>query len=268
MGIAASKLVWAKSKSKGATRLVVLCLAEHANDNGVCWPSISTIARETKVSDRQVTRAIQELVNLKEVAIIEKGDGRGKSTIYTITLKDDMVSSFEPQEAQEKGDIPSQKDDICDIKGDILSEKGDTMSPEPSYNHQEPLTEPSKGDTPLPPKKSKRTKKTAEPITFSLLPVIDTPQVRQLLADFEANRREMKKPMTQRAADLLVKRLAGVGECEAVERLQNAISSGWQGVFFAGDEFKYRQGGYKNGRHKTKEEPTEAMKLESNGRGW
>lgn len=122
--------------------------------------------------------------------------------------------------------------------------------------------EEKKRKNPPTPQKTLKLKNTAvEPVVFELPPAIDTPQMQQLLADFEKNRLEMKKPLSQRAADLLIKKLADVGEGEAVARLQAAVINNWQGAFYPGDEEKYahfRNGGngHANGKHhSTKSNP-------------
>ena len=40
---------------------VLISLADNANDDGICWPSIATICRRTCLSDKSVRRAIAEL---------------------------------------------------------------------------------------------------------------------------------------------------------------------------------------------------------------
>ncbi len=131
MSIEASNKVWKYSQSKGAERLVMLCLANYTNAEGLAWPSIETIHRDTQVSQRQITRSVAQLEADGELQIVEKGDGRGRSTIYRITIKGDIssikgdkVSPFSGNEIGEKGDISS-------IKGDTLSIKGDMVSPDP-----------------------------------------------------------------------------------------------------------------------------------------
>lgn len=142
MSIEASNTVWKLSKSKGAARLVILCIANHINKDGVAWPTIGTIAEYTQVSERQVSRAIAQLEQDGEIEIVEKGDGRGRSTVYKITIKDDTMSPFKTKEEQIKDDMVSVKDDISSKKGDTMSVKGDTMSSqslESLNNHNESL---------------------------------------------------------------------------------------------------------------------------------
>lgn len=154
MGIAAYKAVWGKSKSKGSERLVMLCLAEHADDSGYCYPSLTTIANETKVSKRQVTRALQNLHDAGEIEY-KPGDGRGNYSEFWILLdlrassckeKGDTLSQNDdispPFEGEEKGDISAIKDDILSKRVTSETGKGDMVTPriikEPSDNHQEP----------------------------------------------------------------------------------------------------------------------------------
>jgi len=155
MSIEATNLVWSKSRAKGSARLVLLCIANHINQEGVAWPSVRKISDDTAVSERQVSRAISDLEEMGEIRVVEKGDGRGRSTIYRITLKGDISSikddtlsikgdMVSPNAQTEKGDMVSLKGDISSIKDDTLSIKGDTMSPqslEPLKNHYEPLRE-------------------------------------------------------------------------------------------------------------------------------
>ena len=59
--------VWDHSMSEGTDRLVLLALADSADDNGSCWPSVLTLARKTRVSERTVRRSIRTLEALGEL---------------------------------------------------------------------------------------------------------------------------------------------------------------------------------------------------------
>lgn len=143
-------------KLKDARLLTLLALADHANDENMCWPSIPKLAQRARVSDRQVQRVLQWLINAGYIRVQEKGNGRGNVTLYEITLKDVKLSPI-----SEKGDMVSpndaRKDDktspINDIKGDNLSPietlkgdigdiKGDIGEPNYSHARREPSLEP------------------------------------------------------------------------------------------------------------------------------
>ena len=59
---------------------------------------------------------------------------------------------------------------------------------------------------------------------------LDCPQFRQAWTDFIAHRKEIKKPITQRAQAMTLKRLSKVSTSEAIEAIEASIANGWQGV--------------------------------------
>jgi hypothetical protein len=57
--------------SKHSELLVLLCLADHANDDGTgCWPSVRTLARRSRSSERTVQYTLR---SLEEKGLIRKG---------------------------------------------------------------------------------------------------------------------------------------------------------------------------------------------------
>jgi len=80
------------SKSRLAARLVLLAIANHANQNGEqAWPSVPTLAREAHISVRQAQRAVLDLVALGEV-VIHMGAGPGKTNVYRVVMGGDKMS--------------------------------------------------------------------------------------------------------------------------------------------------------------------------------
>lgn len=65
-------MAWALSEptTAGTDRLVLLSLANHANEIGQSWPSVATIAREANVSERAVQRSIASLKKAGLVAVL------------------------------------------------------------------------------------------------------------------------------------------------------------------------------------------------------
>lgn len=57
-------------------KLVLIALADHANAEGECWPSMGRIAQIAGISDRQVSRHIQVLVDR---GLVEKVDRRRRN---------------------------------------------------------------------------------------------------------------------------------------------------------------------------------------------
>lgn len=54
-------LVWATPMQNHTEKLVALAIADNANDNGVCWPSVTTIARKCDLSEQGVLNRIKSL---------------------------------------------------------------------------------------------------------------------------------------------------------------------------------------------------------------
>ncbi len=169
MSIKVMTRVWELSRHKGSELLLMLALADWANDDGVCWPSIPTLARKVRMSERQVQRMVRDLVASHELYADTK-KGRGHTTRYIVLVglaqeeidrilqtwlkkKGDKMTPFQKDDKMTpfaKGDkmTPFQKDDkmtpfaiqkddpavspIRSAKGDISDQKGDTaMSPDP-----------------------------------------------------------------------------------------------------------------------------------------
>ncbi|MEF1310688.1 helix-turn-helix domain-containing protein [Vibrio mytili] len=61
MSIKVMSYVWDIPSFKGSDKLVMLCLADHADDSGLCWPSIDTIARKSGVSPTTVKSTLKKL---------------------------------------------------------------------------------------------------------------------------------------------------------------------------------------------------------------
>lgn len=59
MSIKAMSWVWEQHLAS-TTKLVLLALADHADDEGTCWPRINGVAAKCGVSDRTVQRVLQK----------------------------------------------------------------------------------------------------------------------------------------------------------------------------------------------------------------
>ena len=73
---------------KANDKLVLLALADHANDDGECYPSLRKIEAKTGLSKQGLINAIKRLMDL---GLIEKQfrtrqDGGQTSNLYTLTL--------------------------------------------------------------------------------------------------------------------------------------------------------------------------------------
>ncbi|MHB8499705.1 MAG: helix-turn-helix domain-containing protein [Candidatus Acidiferrales bacterium] len=85
------------SEARLADRLVMLAIAHRiSNDSGEAWPSISTIARETKLSKRSVQYSIRNLEKTGELEVVT-GDESRRENKYRMPKFVVWVQSLHPQ---------------------------------------------------------------------------------------------------------------------------------------------------------------------------
>jgi MarR-like DNA-binding transcriptional regulator SgrR of sgrS sRNA len=114
MSIEAVRHVLERSKTKGAQRLILLVIAEHADRDGIAWPSVETIARLANCSERFVKATIKKL-KAGEI-ILERGGGRGRSNRYRIPLE--RVNSGSPITESERVNSEAERVNSDAIKGE------------------------------------------------------------------------------------------------------------------------------------------------------
>lgn len=107
---------WRFSKAKGGDLLVLLGIADFANDEGVAYPSIATLARKARLTPRNTQRAIRRLVAKGEL-MLEDGKGPHGVHLYRIVL---------PEGNKSEG---CQNVRVTEHQGDIYDRKGVTFQP-------------------------------------------------------------------------------------------------------------------------------------------
>lgn len=140
--------VWATQELKHGRLLLMLALADHANDAGECWPSQPHLEEKTRLTERQLRRVIGELCKDGFLAITEKGVGRGKKTVYKLfperEEKADILSETKADIISKKADKMSEKSgQNVQRKADIISEKADIFDANQSHARSEPPIEPT-----------------------------------------------------------------------------------------------------------------------------
>jgi len=179
-------------RTEPSRKAVLISLADQANDDGICWPSVSTMAERTCLDERTVQRAIQDLQAEGHLTVQMRS---GRSTIYRLHPR--------------HGDTPV------------------TVSPS-SQRHPTSVTvtpHPRHGDT------QNRKGTIKEPTTSRLtLPEWLPPTV---WFDWITYRKSIKKPMSERAAVLSIKRLDSLRKTGHSPRtvVDLAIERGWTGLY-------------------------------------
>lgn len=188
-------------------KLVLIKLADNANEKGECWPSYETIA---KVCECSVKTAQRKVALLEEKGFIEKtlrkGDKGNQSNLYKLfpSAKGRQNDQSRETECRKGGDKLAQGG------GDKLSSmRGDSLTPE-SVSIEPVITE-------------------------SVIETIEREKIVSLesLNAFVSYRKKIKKPMTTHAVELLVEKLGGlrVDGHSPQELINDAIMNGWQSVY-------------------------------------
>ncbi|MDE0250953.1 MAG: helix-turn-helix domain-containing protein [Gammaproteobacteria bacterium] len=87
-------------------KFVLVVLADAADDQGICWPRISTVAEKVGVSTRTVQRAVQHLTQ-KELVTVEprkRSDGSSSSNLYRLRLREGVNLSPPPDKVTSSPD--------------------------------------------------------------------------------------------------------------------------------------------------------------------
>jgi hypothetical protein len=107
MSIAVMNRVWQSQEvSKHPELIVLLALADFSDDDGVCFPKMSTIARKARMSERNTQRMIQHLCDQGWLLIVEKGgfrNGRNVPNKYRILLRGDNLTPHGVSEFRHPG---------------------------------------------------------------------------------------------------------------------------------------------------------------------
>jgi DNA-binding transcriptional ArsR family regulator len=146
VSIAALNWAWSQECPNASAKLVLLALADKANEDGECWPGMDTVADMAGVSTRQVST---HLANLEDAGLIVRKRRRsraGRLGRYTFhlnltsgsTLPVDQEKSTSgsapPVEADDqwKPDVPTTGSPASSTTGSLLPVKEQP----PKSNHQ------------------------------------------------------------------------------------------------------------------------------------
>lgn len=159
MSVHISAPVWKVRGLSMTQKIVLLKLADNANESGICWPSLNTIAEDCGCSVRTVSRAI---AHFESINLISHDRRYSKSNMYhfnmdtlsTLASDIDTESTSSRQtvhmiRTESPHDMDTQSIDI-DTVSNRYGHPCPTNRKEPSENHQlsvnESSEEPSEED--------------------------------------------------------------------------------------------------------------------------
>jgi len=116
MSIKVMSRVWEESAQKGSALLLLLALADHAADDGYCWPNVTTLAKKIRLSVRTVYRLTDALEGAGELVVVRHN--RNNRYVVRLGMTDDEVGAV----------LTNRKESIGDTTMSPIAGKGDKMT--------------------------------------------------------------------------------------------------------------------------------------------
>jgi hypothetical protein len=171
-------ITWARSVPRvapgrapltGTQKLVLLLLADHANDAGECWPSIDGLAADACLSDRAVRAAVRDLEAAGLVAAADRKGGRHRTTRYRLITETrnhvpgneaetrNVVPLIAPKTRKQVPGIAPKRGNLVPERGNVVPERGNDVPPNPKEPSKEPSPSLAGGRARARPRPSPRT---------------------------------------------------------------------------------------------------------------
>lgn len=134
MSIALMTAVWGREDLSSAEKMVLLALADHANDEGMCYPSVGRLSARTALNERTVQRVIRRLCEVGLISIAD-GAGRSGSNVYWLHLTPGTTPPPAPRHPRHSVTTPPAQ----------CHRPPGTVSPKPSRTIREPRAREASG---------------------------------------------------------------------------------------------------------------------------
>jgi len=148
MSIKIMSMVWEIKEITPMQKLILLKLADNADDGGVCWPSLETVAGACGCSSRTVMRAIDHFKEMKILSSTRRYNKSNKyyfnsDTMSQLKSNSDTMSRLEVTQCHIPPDTVSP---LESLKVTQCHVNGDTGVHLTIKNHQEENQEPEKSE--------------------------------------------------------------------------------------------------------------------------
>lgn len=207
-----------KSDLSSNSKLVLLMLSLYMNHiTTTAWPSNTTLASDTGLSKRAVQRALEEARD-KGFIVKEQRFEQGKgqtSNLYHATIPMELIESS------------------CVSLDATKSHPHDSQSP-PQCLLDTPPVSVSHPNKPLNKQLNKRVEKQPKSLHSTTLSLeLQEMGVNGVWYDFIDHRKQIRKPLTEKAESLIVSKLKKFTAegMDATAVLEQSIENGWSGVF-------------------------------------
>ena len=150
MSVRVMAWVWGQSSSTATARFVLLAIADVANDAGAeAYPSMATLVKKTRLSERTVQAAIRTLEDLGELVVYRNAGPKG-SNKYRIVMRDTPAESAPPQNlhppAGNAGAAVAPPQDVHPTPAAVAPPPPQQLHPNHPLTTLEPSKEPSSSE--------------------------------------------------------------------------------------------------------------------------
>ncbi|WP_286075666.1 helix-turn-helix domain-containing protein [Stenotrophomonas sp. 59] len=193
-------------------KAVLMAMADYADDQGVCWPSIAGLCEYTCFGKSAVIEAIK---HLEKIGVVIANRADRYRTTYSIR-PEDFSGSGVARKADMSGSRTSPSNGgLVRLAEDEVRQPEDEVR-ETDTNHHKPSRTTSKATT--------------KGACALVLPDWIEPAV---WADWVEYRRKGKNPLTDKATELSIRELDKLRSqgFDARHVIENAILSGWRGLY-------------------------------------
>jgi hypothetical protein len=244
------------SKTGGAPRLVLMTIASMTNKEGIAWPNLETLARYTRMSKRNVIRALKR-IPADELEIITKGGspkgGKRETSVYRIPVKTgDNTTPVSSSSRSVTSDTMTPVEDSyrCPTvtrTGDNFDTTGDKNGKRPvSYGHPnshrtdnrtdneqsgsaDALNAPNNADS-LFADSAEKKPSPRHANGFRMPDNLRTPEFCSFWEKWKRHRQEIRKPLRPTQEREQLSKFSEWGPERSVAAIRYTITMGWQGI--------------------------------------
>ena len=216
MSVKIMSAVWEDQTLQPTAKLVLLSIADHADDDGMCFPSMARLCRRTGLGERTIQGIIGRLVQSGWLEV-ERGGGRKNCNVYRV--KTPQITAKTPQELRPSCDETPQHmpplipetPQITTETPQITAQNPAAAAPEPSRTVKEPSV-----------------RNDAREI-LAVLSAIASPEAARSFIDY---RKRLRRPLSITAANRLASQLVEIKDAggDPDDALGLAEERGWQAI--------------------------------------
>lgn len=232
MSVAATNYVWTQSPAEGADRLVLLALADFADESGNCFGSWGKLCEKTRLARATVARSLSRLQQSGQLIMVEKGhrklagDGAEASIWKIPGVAEEMGLRMRPVSERDPSSVRMRPKWCQNETPTILNNK------ERNKGADAPAAATASPSLPSSEKAAPKPKKVSPPkFDPALSPLPHGPGFQKWWLHFVEHRaspiKGRRNPLTPLATKIILGELSAVNEQQAVESIKKCIAAGW-----------------------------------------